>query len=75
MKVTILRPLSVGALGSFAPGDSIELPEHIAIELISINKAARCVEKPAVREVAAVSPVVETADPIVVTVRKKAAKK
>lgn len=71
----ILRPVSAGAAGSFAPGQVVRVPAELAASLVSVRKA-EFAQDPA-PEVAAVAPVVETADasPASAPVRRKAAKK
>jgi hypothetical protein len=76
--VKILRPVSAGSSGSFAPGQVVQLPADLAASLVSVRKAVPFAEPASAPvEVAAVSPVVETADaaPTPATIRRKAAKK
>lgn len=79
--IRILRPVSAGSAGSFAPGQVVTLPAELAAALVSVRKAEPVAAAPAVAasasapEVAAVAPVVETADASSAPVRRKVAKK
>ena len=78
VSIRILRPVSAGAAGSFAPGQVVALPAELAASLVSVRKAEPVADvPPAKSEVAAVAPVVETADasPDPAPARRKAVKK
>lgn len=75
MKILITRPVSLGALGSYAPGDTPDLPDVLAHELVALRKASRNVTpQPAPAETAAAEPVRETAaaTPVVKRTRVRA---
>lgn len=62
MKVTITRPVSCAALGSFAPGDTPDLPTAESINLIGLRKAVPYVAPASPQaETASAAPTVETA--------------